>query len=75
MRTPTLLYQAAVDRDHLPGDVGRLGREQETDGSGDLFGLADSLHRNQSRDVFDGEPLGRFCLDQSGGDTVDRAGA
>src|ERR1019366_2277709 len=69
-----LHIHAAVDGEHVPGDVGGLFAGQELHGAGDVLGLADAAERNLGEVLglhFIGQDPRHVGLDVAGGDGVD----
>src|SRR5699024_9794261 len=66
--------EATVDGDDRAGDVVAPGSGEETDGAGDVGGLADTAQRNALLDLVPtllGKGVGHVGLDEAGGDDVD----
>ena len=63
---------SAIDRDHLPRDIGSAGRHQKRNRRSDIFRRSESSEGNHSRQGIEVRAVEHFGLDPSGGDAVDR---
>ena len=55
------MQEAAVDGQHLSGDVARRGQAQESDGRSDFLGLANlQATRDEARQVLDGKAAAQY---------------